>query len=133
MKKENYINGIRMIPTEDEEQIWLFSWAALNSGKWPELELMHHIPNGGMRSKSEAARFKAMGVKRGVSDIFLPVARGGFHGLYIELKAKDGKVDAAQKEWIEAVRQQGYCGAVCFGGGLAADLIQKYLKGEIKA
>lgn len=133
MRKENYINGIRMLPTEDEEQIWLFSWAKLNSGKWPELELMHHIPNGGKRSKSEAARFKAMGVKRGVSDIFLPVARGGFHGLYIELKAKDGKVDAAQKEWIAAVRKQGYYGAVCFGGGLAADLIQKYLKGEIKA
>ena len=131
--KENYINGIRMLPTEDEEQIWLFSWADLNLWRWPELELMHHIPNGGKRSKSEAARFKAMGVKRGVSDIFLPVARGGFHGLYIELKAKDGKVDAAQKEWIEAVRQQGYCGAVCFGGGLAADLIQKYLRGEIKA
>ena len=131
--KENYINGIRMLPTEDEEQIWLFSWAALNLGRWPELELMHHIPNGGKRTKTEAARFKAMGVKRGVSDIFLPVARGGFHGLYIELKAKDGKVDAAQKEWIEAVRKQGYCGAVCFGGGLAADLIKRYLKGEIKA
>ena len=131
--KENYINGIRMLPTEDEEQIWLFSWVDLNLWRWPELELMHHIPNGGKRSKSEAARFKAMGVKRGVSDIFLPVARGGFHGLYIELKAKDGKVDAAQKEWIEAVRQQGYCGAVCFGGGLAADLIQKYLRGGIKA
>ena len=133
MRKENYINGIRMLPTEDEEQIWLFSWAKLNSGKWPELELMHHIPNGGKRSKTEAARFKAMGVKRGVSDIFLPVARGGFHGLYIELKAKDGKVESAQKDWIESVRKQGYCGAVCFGGGLAADLIQKYLKGEIKA
>lgn len=133
MRKENYINGIRMLPTEDEEQIWLFSWAKLNSGKWPELELMHHIPNGGKRSKTEAARFKAMGVKRGVSDIFLPVARGGFHGLYIELKAKDGKVESAQKDWIESVRKQGYCGAVCFGGGLAADLIQKYMKGEIKA
>ena len=132
-KEKTRINGIRMIPTEDEEQIWLFSWAKINSGKWPELELMHHIPNGGKRSKTEAARFKAMGVKRGVSDIFLPVARGGFHGLYIELKARDGKVDAAQKEWIAAVRKQGYCGAVCFGGGLAADLIQKYLKGEIKA
>ena len=133
MKKENYINGIRMLPTEDEEQIWLFSWAALNLGKWPELELMHHIPNGGKRTKTEAARFKAMGVKRGVSDIFLPVARGGFHGLYIELKAKDGKVESAQKEWIEAVRKQGYCGAVCYGGAVAAELIQRYMKGEIVA
>lgn len=128
MKKENYINGIRVIPTEDEEQIWLFSWAKLNSGKWPELELMHHIPNGGMRSKSEAARFKAMGVKRGVSDVFLPVAKGGYHGLYIELKAKDGRPEKEQKEWIAAVREQGYYAAVCYGGIEAANLVEAYMK-----
>lgn len=131
MKKENYINGIRMIPTEDEEQIWLFSWAKLKLGRFPELALMHHIPNGGQRSKSEAARFKAMGVKRGVSDIFLPVARGGYHGLYIELKAKDGKAEKEQKEWIAAVREQGYCAAVCFGGEIAANLVEAYLNGEV--
>lgn len=131
MKKENYINGIRILPTEEEEQIWLFSWASLNLGRWPELGLMHHIPNGGKRSKPEAARFKAMGVKRGVSDIFLPVARGGYHGLYIELKAKDGKVEKEQKEWIDAVRKQGYCGAVCYGGFEAANLVEAYMKGEV--
>ncbi len=131
MKKENYINGIRMIPTEDEEQIWLFSWAKINSGKWPELELMHHIPNGGMRSKSEAARFKAMGVKRGVSDVFLPVSKGGYHGLYIELKAKDGRLEKEQKEWIAAVREQGYYAAVCYGGFEAANLVEAYMNGEV--
>lgn len=131
MKKENYINGIRMIPTEDEEQIWLFSWAKINSGKWPELELMHHIPNGGMRSKPEAARFKAMGVKCGVSDVFLPVAKGGYHGLYIELKAKDGRPEKEQKEWIAAVREQGYYAAVCYGGFEAANLVEAYIKGEV--
>lgn len=131
MKKENYINGIRMIPTEDEEQIWFFSWAKLNSGKWPELELMHHIPNGGMRSKSEAARFKAMGVKRGVSDVFLPVSKGGYHGLYIELKAKDGRPEKEQKDWIAAVREQGYYAAVCYGGFEAANLVETYMKGEV--
>ena len=131
MKKENYINGLRMIPTEDEEQIWLFSWAKINSGKWPELELMHHIPNGGMRSKSEAARFKAMGVKRGVSDVFLPVAKGGYHGLYIELKAKDGRPEKEQKDWIAAVREQGYYAAVCYGGFEAANLVGAYMKGEV--
>lgn len=131
MKKENYINGIRMIPTEDEEQIWFFSWAKLNSGKWPELELMHHIPNGGMRSKSEAARFKAMGVKRGVSDVFLPVSKGGYHGLYIELKAKDGRPEKEQKDWIAAVREQGYYADVCYGGFEAANLVEAYMKGEV--
>lgn len=131
MKTENYINGIRIIPTEEEEQIWLFSWAALNSGKWSELELMHHIPNGGKRSKSEAARFKAMGVKRGVSDIFLPVARGGYHGMYIELKAKDGRAEKSQEEWIDAVKKQGYYAEIVYGGYSAAVLIEKYMRGGI--
>lgn len=77
-------------PTEDEEQIALMQWASVMSGRYPELHLMYHIPNGGARSKPEAARFKAMGVKKGVPDIHLPVARGQHHSLYIELKRQHG-------------------------------------------
>jgi hypothetical protein len=47
-------------------------------------------------------------VKRGVPDLFLPVARGGFHGLWIELKAGKNPVNAAQKEWHAALVLQGY-------------------------
>lgn len=130
-KEKTRINGIRMIPTEDEEQIWLFLWAKLKLGRFPELALMHHIPNGGLRSKTEAARFKAMGVKRGVADVFLPVARGGYYGLYIEMKAKDGRPEKEQKEWIAAVQEQGYYAAVCYGGMEAANLVEAYLKGEV--
>lgn len=43
-------------PSEDVEQAQLFTWAAYASGKYPELALMHHIPNGGKRGKAEAAR-----------------------------------------------------------------------------
>ena len=121
------VNGIRIIPTEDEEQIWLFSWAELNMGRFPELKLMHHIPNGGKRSKSEASRFKAMGVKAGVSDIFLPVSRGGYHGLYIELKAKDGRPTKEQKDFIAAVEQEGYFAVVAYGGEEASKIIERYL------
>lgn len=130
-KKEYYINGIRMIPTEDEEQAWLFSWAKLRENKFPELCLLHHIPNGGKRSKSEAARFKAMGVKPGVADLFLPVARCGYHGLYIELKALDGKVSAEQKNFLAAAKEQGFLCAVMYGGQAAAELIESYLRGEV--
>lgn len=66
----------RLLPTEAEEQATLFSWAAMKRGKYPELDLLFHIPNGGSRGKAEAARFKAEGVKPGVPDLFLPVARG---------------------------------------------------------
>jgi len=48
--------------------------------------LLHHIPNGGLRDKREGARLKASGVIAGVCDLFLPMARRGAHGLYIEMK-----------------------------------------------
>lgn len=120
---------IRLIPTEEEEQIWLFSWAEMSIGRFPELALLHHIPNGGKRSKSEAARFKAMGVKAGVSDMFLPVARGRYHGLYIELKAKDGRVTCEQRRFLASVEEQGYKGVVAYGGEAAAKVIYSYLRG----
>lgn len=130
MSTKSYINGIRVIPTEEEEQTFVFSWAKLHMERWPELRLMHHIPNGGKRSKSEAGRFKAMGVKAGVSDIFLPVARRGYHGLYVEMKALDGRATKEQDEWIAAVREQGYFGRACYGAEDAIRVIKWYLEGE---
>ena len=35
------------VPTEAQEQMTLFSWAAMQSGKYPELNLLYHVPNGG--------------------------------------------------------------------------------------
>ena len=65
---------------EADEQEALFAWAEYQKGKYPELELMYHIPNGGSRNKAEAARLKAQGVKPGVPDICLPVPRGNIMG-----------------------------------------------------
>lgn len=39
------------------------------------------------RDKATAVALKRQGVKAGVPDICLPVARNGYHGLHIELKA----------------------------------------------
>lgn len=95
---------------------------------FPELELMYHIPNGGYRTKTEAARFHSEGVKPGVPDICLPVPRGGYHGLYIELKRKEGgKVSANQESWLEKLKQQNYEAVVCRGWEEAAEAITRYL------
>lgn len=118
----------RCFPTEGEEQATLFNWAAMKSGRRPELRLLFHIPNGGERRKTEAVRFKAEGVKPGVPDLFLPVARGPWHGLFIEMKRqKGGRVSDAQKRWINSLLRQGYLAEVCFGWKEAADLIENYL------
>lgn len=92
---------------------------------------MYHIPNGGSRSKAEAGRFRAEGVKSGVPDICLPAARGGYHGLYIELKRVKGcRVSTAQHGWIAALRDQGYYACVCKGWDDAAGVIKKYLENK---
>lgn len=113
---------------EDAEQIALFQWAAMQSAKFPELQLMFHIPNGGKRNAQEAARFKLMGVKAGVPDLFLPVARGGFHGLWIELKSPKGKTSASQETFLKELCNQGYKTAVCFGWEMAAKVLKEYIE-----
>lgn len=129
-KKDWFVNGIRMIPTEDEEQKTVISWCRLNESRWPELRWIHHIPNGGKRSKAEAAGFQAMGVLAGVPDLFLPVKRVWHHGLYVEMKALDGKVSKEQREFLTAAAEQGFCCCVCFGADAAMDVIENYLRGE---
>ena len=118
----------KLLPKEGQEQAALMSWAQMQSWRWPELSLLFHIPNGGARSKSEAARFKAEGVKAGVPDLFLPVPRGEWHGLFIELKRQaGGRLSDEQKEWIPALQAQGYRVEVCKGWEAAAELLKNYL------
>ncbi len=136
-----YINGIesnnpdalKLLPTEEQEQMKLFAWVdfELRTGRGdPMLCMLFHVPNGGKRGKAEAARFKAQGVKSGVPDLCLPVPRGGYHGLYIELKRlAGGTVSREQKEWIENLRRLGYRAEVCKGWEAAAEVIEGYLKG----
>lgn len=118
------------VPTEAQEQMTLFSWAAMQSGKYPELNLLYHVPNGGSRHKAEAGRLRAEGVKAGVPDLCLPVARGQYHGLYIELKRqRGGRTSDHQSEWLDALSAQGYKAALCYGWEQAAGTIIEYLTG----
>ena len=117
------------IQHEAAEQEALFRWASYQYGIYPELRLMHHIPNGGSRNKQEAANLKKQGVKSGVPDIFLPVPRGKYHGLYIEMKAGKNKATDNQSKWLEALNNQGYVAVVCVGCDQAVEVITKYLSG----
>lgn len=121
-------NGVRLYPTEEQEQTVVMHWAAMAAGRWPELRLLFHIPNGGKRSKTEAVRFRAAGVRSGVPDLFLPCARGGYHGMWIEMKAVDGRVSADQARWRKDLLEQGYMSVVCYGADAAIEAIEKYMQ-----
>lgn len=116
--------------SEAREQAALIRWSQLQSVKYPELELLYHIPNGGSRHIAEAAQLKRQGVKSGVPDLCLPVPRGSYAGLYIELKAGKNKPTDAQRKWLEQLTQQGYRAITCWGWEAARDEIMRYLEGE---
>lgn len=95
--------------------------------QWPELALLHHIPNGGTRDAVEGRHLKAQGVKQGVPDLCLPVARGPYHGLYIEMKTETGTASPEQKWWGEQLLAQGNMWEVCHGWRNAVRVLEWYL------
>ncbi|WP_273430504.1 VRR-NUC domain-containing protein [Chitinibacter tainanensis] len=113
--------------SEHDHQVALFRWAQLQSAAVPALKLMFAIPNGGARNIVVAGKLKAEGVKAGVPDILLPIPRGVYHGLFIELKQPKGRVAPHQAEWIAELGLQGYRSVVCYGWEDAKDTIMGYL------
>ena len=117
-------------PTEHTEQVLFVQWTLRMQKHVPELGLMFAIPNGGKRSKFAAARLKLEGVKSGVPDLMLPVARQNCHGLFIEMKRiKDGSLSKNQKDFIAELRAQGYKVEVAEGFEKAKQIIIDYFKG----
>lgn len=119
--------------SESAEQQALFRWAAMQAKARPELALLLAIPNGGHRSKATAGRLKAEGVRSGVPDVALPVARAPHGGLWIELKRQKtpgkprGRISPAQEWWISSLQASGQLAAVCYGWLEAKELIEAYL------
>lgn len=114
--------------TEHQEAVALMQAVQLNEPRVPELRMLFAVPNGGDRHKATAGKLRAEGVKPGVPDYVLPVARGRHHGLVIELKReRGGCTSGEQEQWIEAFRQQGWRAEVCKGWVQALAVLADYL------
>lgn len=118
------------VSDESGHQEAIFSWCDYNRVMYPELELLYHVPNGGKRDAATARALKRQGVKAGISDLVLPVARCGYHGLYVELKAPGGKLEQSQTDFLQSVEKQGYLALVCVGWQAAVQTLGTYLDGE---
>lgn len=112
---------------EHHAQVAVINWANCNRYKHPELELIFAIPNGGHRHGLVARKLRDEGVKAGVPDLFLPVPRGRWHGLFIEIKEGKNKTTPLQREWISNLCQQGYKVDVCYGSEQAIESLEWYL------
>lgn len=116
------------VPNEHAEQKGLLTWAALASINQPKLRLLFAIPNGGARSKATAGKLKAEGVKPGVPDLCLPVARGGFFGLWLEMKrVKGSTLSPEQIQWHQQLVGEGFYVITCKGRSAAEEALTAYL------
>lgn len=114
-------------PSEDVEQAHLMKWCLFMESTFPELDCIFHIPNEGKRTAAAGGRLKQIGMRAGVPDICLPVKRGQYSSLFIELKKIGGKPTKEQIDWLEKLERQGSCVAVCEGAETAEEVIKAYL------
>lgn len=115
--------------TEAQHQGNVFKWAKQPAvrAEYPELKLLYHIKNETMGGATQVAIDKAQGVKKGVPDLHLPVARGKYHSLYIEMKTEKGKTSPEQDWWIPELAAQGNFCEVCHGWESAVRVLRWYL------
>lgn len=118
-----------MTYSEDQHQINVIKWKQQPSimAKWPELGLLFHIPNERRCTARQGKHLQLMGVRRGVPDLCLPVARGTYHGLYIEVKTESGRTTGDQDWWGERLLGQGYMWEVCHGWESAVRVLEWYM------
>ena len=107
---------------ETDEQQAVVQWCFYNR------ILIFAIPNGGKRNKAEAVKLKREGVKAGVPDLCVPVARRGYHGLFIEMKYGKNTTTEKQEEWLEVLNREGYLAKVCHGYAEAVELLKYYFE-----
>ena len=112
---------------EHLEQRSLIKWCQYMEPIYTELKWIFAIPNGGKRNIKTAMKLKAEGVKPGVSDLCLPVSRGEYHGLFIEMKYGKGKLTPSQIEFKEYLTSQRYCFYASWSWIDATKAIERYL------
>lgn len=93
----------------------------------PEARKIFHIPNEGKMSAIAGAILNREGRQKGVADLFLPVARGGFHGLWIEVKIPGDKLTDEQRTFGRQVVGDGYQFFAIWDSQAGIDTVMNYL------
>lgn len=127
---------------EHGEQSALFCWvnSAETRKEFPELFRADGKPklfainnNAGTGDAIRGARAKMAGVVDGVGDTFLPLARHGVHGLFIEMKQrkfkgkKQGGLQDCQVVFRAECHKDGFGYAAAYGWEEAAAILRQYL------
>jgi hypothetical protein len=119
--------------SEDEIQATFIEWVDTYKEKYPDLKLIHSVPNGSHKSKVVRWIMQLCGLRPGVPDIHLAkdnldYRKDGYFGLWIEFKTPKGVLSAEQKQWAEMLTQAGHLVIVCRSWTEAVNAVIKYLR-----
>jgi hypothetical protein len=116
---------------EQVEQIAVMDWCKLKAPQFPELEALFAVPNHGKRSRIGGHYEALAGLRRGASDICLPIPKRGYGALFIEMKAGKNKATPDQLAFQEMQRRLGnYC-CVAWGWAAAISVLSWYIGAQI--
>ncbi|HNH45327.1 MAG TPA: VRR-NUC domain-containing protein [Agitococcus sp.] len=115
---------------ESAHQAQVIEWSRwaykANPSRYPMLNMLHCSLNGVKLSGTQAKVAKGQGMLSGVPDLFLPVPKNGFHGLFIEMKSEKGRVTENQHWFLTNAESVGYKAVVCYSAKEAISAIEAY-------
>lgn len=126
---------------EFHEQVKFINWCVSQKGckDLPHIDHIFSIPNGAHVTKAQRGKLVSEGMRAGVSDMFLPVPRNGYHGLWLEMKAPEirhhrtnnilkpkGATKQNQKDWLKNMHDRGYACGIVYGKLEAINAILSY-------
>lgn len=115
---------------EDTDLIALVSWFDYNHEDITDLFV--HVVNESKGKVQHRVKLKKKGLRKGFPDTALLKPNGKYHGLFLELKRKCKKastpVSSDQRRILNALSDQGYFCAVCYGLDEAKKCIKEYLQ-----
>ena len=109
---------------EDDIHIAYMEWVRLHSDL---AKVTWHTPNQRNCSPQRGNKLRKMGVLSGVPDIFMAIPKGGYSGLFIEMKSPKGNLTPAQKMMLERLNNQGYKAISCRSVDEAITQTKNYL------
>lgn len=120
-----------LVPSEHAIQVAFVSACRLLEGQYPDLGLAFAVPNGGYRCKKTAALLAQEGVRPGVPDWLLPVARGRWIGCALEFKRPgSGRLSEAQAAYLPRLQAAGWRVTVQTDAAEALAEVLAYLRGN---
>jgi hypothetical protein len=117
-------------PTEDQIHRACADWVFAHEGTYPFLRWLMHVPNGGLRSRGEAGKMRAMGVRKGVVDWILPFPSptGRYTGLAIEVKSDRGTVSDEQQDFLDDSAAAGWLTAVVRSSDEFVKVVEQWIR-----